>query len=92
MPTDQPHKPRLPADRWITRARPGFLYALCALLLWAIPVGLVAAIRPRMAHDMATAMAAYLSGLPDALYALMGSAYLGYTAARQWGKAQGTDA
>lgn len=80
-----------PPDRWITRARPGFLYVLYVLLLWAIPVGLIGAIRPRMAHDMAEAMGAYLAGLPDALYALIGSAYLGYTAARQWGKAQGSD-
>ncbi|OYW46756.1 MAG: hypothetical protein B7Z36_04205 [Novosphingobium sp. 12-63-9] len=82
MPTVQPPCPQPPTDRWITRD---------ILLLWAIPVGLVGAIRPRMAHDMAAAMTAYLAGIPDSLYTLIGSAYLGYTAARQWGKAQGTD-
>ncbi len=91
MPTVQPPCPQPPTDRWITRARPGFLYVCYILLLWAIPVGLVGAIRPRMAHDMAAAMTAYLAGIPDSLYTLIGSAYLGYTAARQWGKAQGTD-
>jgi len=36
-------------------------------------------------------MTAYFAGLPEPLYALFGAAYLGYTAARQWGKAKGTD-
>ena len=34
---------------------------------------------------------AYLSGLPEPLYALFGTGYLGYTAARQWGKISGSD-
>jgi hypothetical protein len=33
----------------------------------------------------------YLRGLPDELYALFGTGYLGYTAARQWGKIKGVD-
>ena len=33
----------------------------------------------------------YPSGLPEELYALFGTGYLGYTAARQWGKAKGTE-
>lgn len=39
----------LPADPWVTRARPGFLYVMYALLLGAIPVGLLAAVRPAAA-------------------------------------------
>jgi len=37
-------------------------------------------------------MTSYLAALPESLYALFGTGYLGYTAARQWGKAKGTDA
>lgn len=79
------------ADPWTSRARPSFLYVIYALLLWAIPMGLVAAFRPQAALDIAAGMNAYLNGLPEPLYALFGTGYLGYTAARQWGKFRGTD-
>ena len=78
-------------DPWTSRARPSFLYVMYALLLWAIPMGLIAAVRPQMAADIAAGMNAYLSGIPEPLYALFGTGYLGYTAARSWGKARGTD-
>ncbi|RYD24967.1 MAG: hypothetical protein EOP89_10220 [Lysobacteraceae bacterium] len=78
-------------DPWTSRARPGFLYVMYALLLWAIPMGLIAAFRPQMAADIATGMNAYLSGIPEPLYALFGTGYLGYTAARSWSKARGLE-
>lgn len=62
-----------------------------ALLLWAIPVGSLAAVRPGAADAVVRAMTAYLAGLPEPLYALFGTGYLGYVAARQWGKARGVD-
>ena len=77
------------ADPWTSRARPSFLYVMYALLLWSIPMGLIAAVRPAMARDIAAGMTAYLSGIPEPLYALFGTGYLGYTVARQWGKAKG---
>jgi hypothetical protein len=79
------------ADPWTSRARPSFLYVMYALLLWAIPMGLIAAVRPDMADAIARGMNAYLAGMPDPLYALFGTGYLGYTAARSWGKARGID-
>jgi hypothetical protein len=78
-------------DPWTSRARPSFLYVMYALLLWAIPMGLIAAVRPQMATDIAAGMNAYLAGIPEPLYALFGTGYLGYTAARSWGKARGLD-
>ena len=42
---------------------------------------------PHMAQAIATAMQAYLAGIPDPLWALFGTGYLGYTVARQFGKA-----
>ena len=78
-------------DPWTNRARPSFLYVMYALLLWAIPMGLIAAVRPQMAADIAAGMNAYLSGIPEPLYALFGTGYLGYTAARSWGKARGLE-
>lgn len=79
------------ADPWTSRARPSFLYVIYALLLWALPMGLIAAFRPDSAQAIAAGMNAYLSGLPEPLYALFGTGYLGYTAARKWGKISGSD-
>jgi hypothetical protein len=78
-------------DPWTSRARPSFLYVMYILLLWSIPMGLIAAARPDMAKAIAAGMTAYLNGIPESLYALFGTGYLGYTAARTWGKAKGTE-
>jgi len=78
-------------DPWTSRARPGFLYVMYIMILWSLPMGLIAAARPEAARDIAAGITAYLNGLPEPLYALFGTGYLGYTAARQWGKAKGVD-
>lgn len=78
-------------DPWTSRARPSFLYVMYALLLWSIPMGLIAASRPEMADAIARGMNAYLAGIPEPLYALFGTGYLGYTAARTWGKVKGVE-
>ena len=79
------------ADPWTSRARPSFLYVMYALILFSVPMGVIAAFDAQTAHDIGTGMTRYLAALPDALYALFGTGYLGYTAARQWGKVKGTD-
>ena len=79
------------ADPWTSRARPSFLYVMYAMILWALPMGILAAFRPEAARDIASGMNAYLNGLPEPLYALFGTGYLGYTAARQWGKVKGVE-
>ena len=78
-------------DPWTSRARPSFLYVMYALILFALPMGFLAAFDPAMALAIGRGMNAYLGGLPDSLYMLFGTGYLGYTAARQWGKSAGTD-
>ncbi|MDN3645758.1 holin family protein [Pontixanthobacter aestiaquae] len=78
-------------DPWTSRARPSFLYVMYVLLLWALPMGILAAFNPSAAKEIGAGMNAYLGGLPEPLYALFGTGYLGYTAARQWGKVKGTD-
>ena len=80
-----------PPDIWAARARPTFLYLMYALLLWSIPMGLIAGIRPALAAAITAGMRAYLDALPEPLYALFGTGYLGYTAARAWGKAKGVE-
>ncbi|UIJ45066.1 holin family protein [Sphingomonas cannabina] len=79
------------ADPWTSRARPSFLYVMYALLLWSIPMGLIAAIRPATAEAIAKGMNGYLSGIPEPLYTLFATGYLGYTVARQWGKMKGVE-
>ncbi|MEJ6008614.1 holin family protein [Novosphingobium aquae] len=78
-------------DPWTSRARPSFLYEMYVMILWALPMGLIAAFRPEAVTSIAQGMNAYLGGLPEPLYALFGTGYLGYTAARQWGKISGVD-
>ena len=79
------------ADPWTSRARPSFLYVMYVLILTALPMGILSAFSQQTASDIATGMNAYLGGLPEPLYALFGTGYLGYTAARQWGKIKGVD-
>ena len=78
-------------DPWTSRARPSFLYMMYTLILWSIPMGLIAAADPVMAAGIGNGMTAYLRGIPEELYALFGTGYLGYTAARTWGKVKGVE-
>ncbi len=78
-------------DPWTSRARPSFLYVMYALILFAMPMGLIAAFDPTTARAIGAGMTNYLAALPDSLYALFGTGYLGYTAARQWGKVKGVE-
>ena len=78
-------------DPWTSRARPSFLYVMYALVLFALPMGVISAFAPGIAHGISGGITAYLGALPEELYALFGTGYLGYTAARQWGKAKGVD-
>jgi len=78
-------------DPWTSRARPSFLYVMYLLILWSLPMGLLSAISPDTAGAIAKGMTAYLGALPEPLYVLFGTGYLGYTAARQWGKISGSD-
>ena len=78
-------------DPWTSRARPSFLYVMYTMILWAIPMGLIAAVRPDMARGISEGMNAYLGGIPEPMWALFGTGYLGYTAARSWGKAKGVE-
>lgn len=79
------------ADPWTSRARPSFLYMMYAMILWAVPMGLIGALSPATAGAIASGMTAYLNGLPEPLYALFGTGYLGYSVVRQWGKVAGSD-
>ena len=78
-------------DPWTSRARPSFLYVMYTIILFALPMGVLTAVSPAAATDVSAGITGYLRGLPDELYALFGTGYLGYTAARQWGKVRGVE-
>jgi hypothetical protein len=76
-------------DPWTSRARPSFLYIMYVMLMFSIPMGILSAFEPAAAENISRGMTSYLNALPDELYVLFGTGYLGYTAARQWGKVKG---
>jgi hypothetical protein len=78
-------------DHWTSRARPTFLYLMYGIILWALPMGLISAVNPAVASAIANGMTGYLASIPQPLYQLFAAGYLGYTAARQWGKVAGSD-
>jgi len=84
-------KPDTQPDRLVARARPLFLYVMYSMVLWALPIGIVGAARPDVAANMTRAIAAYLAAIPESLWAVFATGYLGYTAARSWGKAKGSE-
>lgn len=78
-------------DRYVSRARPSFLYLMYGMILLSLPMGLLSAISAPLAAAISNGVKLWLNSLPDGLYALFGTGYLGYTAARQWGKVAGSD-
>lgn len=78
-------------DPWTSRARPSFLYVMYTIMLFSLPMGILSAFNPSAAANIGDGITGYLRGLPEELYALFGTGYLGYTAARQWGKVKGVE-
>ena len=78
-------------DPWTSRARPSFLYVMYTLILFSIPMGVLTIFSPEAADNLTKGMTGYLQAIPEPLYVLFGTGYLGYTAARQWGKVKGSD-
>ena len=76
------------ADPWTSRARPGFLYVIYLMILAAIPMGILSAVNPVMALDVADGMKAWLTAIPDMLWGVFGAGYLGYAGARSFDKKQ----
>ena len=60
------------SDPWTSRARPSFLYVMYALILFSMPMGVIAAFDPITARAIGEGMTRYLAALPEALYALFG--------------------
>lgn len=74
------------SDPWTSRARPSFLYVVYVMILASIPMGILSAFRPDLAAAVAKGMQAWLSSIPDGLWATFGIGYSGYSLARSWDK------
>ena len=75
-------------DKWTSRARPSFLYVMYTMILAALPMGILYAISPETASNIATGLKEWLSAIPDSLYGLFGVGYLGYSGARSYDKSK----
>jgi len=69
-------------DPWTSRARPSFLYVVYTIILAALPMGLLAAYDPQVAANVALGFKEWLSAIPEEMWWLFGTGYLGYTGAR----------
>lgn len=77
-------------DKWTSRGRPMFLYVIYIMLLAGIPMGIVSAINPDLAKNIAEGFKAWLDAIPGNLYALFGAGYLGYGTFRTVDKVKGS--
>lgn len=73
-------------DPWTSRARPTFLYVVYVMILASIPMGVLSAFKPGLAVAVAAGMQAWLSAIPDGLWATFGIGYSGYSIARSMDK------
>jgi hypothetical protein len=74
------------SDPWTSRARPSFLYVVYIIILAAIPMGFLHAVRPEVAISVAAGFKSWLDAIPPDMWMLFGAGYLGYTGARTFDK------
>lgn len=79
------------SDPWTSRARPSFMYVMYALILSAIPMGMLHAYNPDLAFDVATGFSNWLDAIPGDFVALFGVGYLGYAGGRTLEKLKGVE-
>jgi hypothetical protein len=77
------------SDPWTSRARPSFMYVMYALILTAVPMGVLHAFNPDVAFDIATGFSNWLDAIPGDFVALFGVGYLGYAGGRTLEKVKG---
>lgn len=77
------------SDAWTSRARPSFLYVMYALILWAIPMGIVAAFSPATAMAVAEGFKAWLAAIPPQLWDVFGLCFTVYAGSRLIEKVKG---
>ncbi len=76
-------------DPWTSRARPSFLYVVYILLLWSIPMGVLAIFSPTSAVAFTAGFKGWLGAIPDSILQLFGVVMTGYVMGRSWEKVKG---
>lgn len=76
-------------DPWTSRARPSFLYVVYLIILAAIPMGFLHALRPEIAVNVSAGFQNWLAAIPGDMWWLFGAGYLGYTGGRTLEKRKG---
>lgn len=77
------------SDPWTSRARPSFLYVVYVLLLWSIPMGILAIFSPEAAAKFTEGFSAWMKAIPDPILQLFGVVMTGYVLGRSWEKVRG---
>lgn len=79
-------------DPWTSRSRPAFLWVFYALLVCLVIVApFVGVFAPAGMAQFYVNVSAGFKAMPDELWWTFTTGYLGYTAARQYGKVKGVD-
>ena len=69
-------------DGFTSRARPSFLYVMYIIILMAFPMAGVYAFNPEIADQLITGFKLFLESIPEPLWFLFGTGYLGYVKKR----------
>lgn len=77
------------ADPWTSRARPSFLYVVYILLLFSLPMGILSAVSPDTAGQVAAGARGWLESIPPSLVDLFTYVMLGYIGGRSYEKVKG---
>lgn len=77
------------ADPYTSRARPTFLYVMYAIILLLVVGAILGIWWPVQVFQAAENLSKLLSALPEELWWLFGTGYLGYTGARTYEKRAG---
>lgn len=75
-------------SKFIKYARPSFIYCAIVLILFSIPVGIVAAFRLDAANNIILCASNWFKIIPGEVYFLFGTSYLGYSGFRTYDKKQ----
>jgi hypothetical protein len=76
-------------DKWTSRARPSFMYVMYTMILAALPAGIGFAFNPDVVISVTTGVKAWLGAIPEEMWWLFGTGYLGYAVTRSWDKKNG---
>ena len=79
------------ADPWTSRARPTFLYVVYILLLWSLPMGVLAIFNPQAAAVFTVGFKQWLAAIPSEILQLFGVVMTGYVLGRSWEKVKGVE-